>query len=113
MAPKKKPAKPPRRSPGTGAVRYNQGRALPFEASFKHADGTTEYNYFSTTEEAAAYLDGLIAARDSAHAPRNIAKGSQTVTQFLTAWLGIKSAHVSDKTLLDYQYQCELAIDKI
>jgi integrase len=113
MAPKKKPAKPPRRSPGTGAIRHRAGRALPFEATFKHSDDTTEYTYFLTAEEAAAYLDGLIAARDDARAPRNIAKGSQTVTQFLTAWLEIKAAHVSEKTLLDYQYQCELAIDKI
>jgi integrase len=113
MAPKKKPVKQPRRKPGTGAIRRRPGRALPFEAAFTHADDTTQYDYFSTAEEAAAHLDGLVAARDDAKAPRNIAKGSQTVTQFLTAWLGIKSARVSEKTLLDYQYQCELAIDKI
>jgi integrase len=113
MARKAAPVKQPRRSPGTGAIRHRQGRALPFEAAFKHIDGTIQYDSFLTAEEAAAYLDGLIAARDDAHAPRNIAKGAQTVTQFLTAWLGIKAARVSDKTFLDYKYQCELAIDKI
>lgn len=112
MAPKKKkPAA--RRKPGTGAIRFKRGRALPFEAAFKHADGTTQYDYFLTAEEAAAHLDGLIQARDDSRAPRNIAKGAQTVTQFLTAWLEIKAVQVSQKTLLDYQYQCELAIDKI
>jgi integrase len=109
----RKTAKQPRRKPGTGTIRHRRGRAFPFEAAFKHADDTTQYDYFATAEEAAAHLDGLIAARDDAHAPRNIAKGSQTVTQFLTAWLQIKSAHVSEKTILDYKYQCELAIDKI
>ena len=73
-------AKPARRSPNTGAIRHRPGRALPYEAAFKHADGTTQYDYFATAEEAAAHLDGLIAARDDAHAPRNIAKGAQTVT---------------------------------
>jgi integrase len=113
MARKAKSAKQPRRKPGTGTIRQRRGRAFPFEAAFKHADDTTQYDSFATAEEAAAHLDGLIAARDDAHAPRNIAKGSQTVTQFLTAWLQIKSAHVSEKTILDYKYQCELAIDKI
>jgi len=113
MARKAAHVKQPRRKPGTGTIRHKRGRALPFEASFKHADDTTQYDYFLTAEEAAAHLDGLIAARDDSKAPRNIAKGSQTVTQFLTAWLQIKSARVSEKTLLDYKYQCELAIDKI
>lgn len=113
MARKAAPVKRLRRKPGTGTIRRKPGRPLPFEASFKHSDDTTQYDYFSTAEEAAAHLDGLIQARDDARAPRNIAKGAQTVTQFLTAWLQIKSAQVSEKTLLDYQYQCELAIDKI
>ena len=113
MASKKKPIKQPRRTPGTGAIRRKPGRALPFEAAFKHSDGSTQYDYFTTAEEAAAHLDGLIAARDDAHAPRNIAKGAQTVIQFLTSWLQIKAAHVSEKTLQDYKYQCDLAADKI
>lgn len=113
MAPKKKPAKQPRRKPGTGAIRRKPGRALPFEAAFKHSDGTTQYDYFSTAEEAAAHLDGLIADRDNKETPRNIAKGAQTVIQFLTAWLQIKAAQISEKTLLDYKYQCDLAADKI
>jgi integrase len=113
MAPKKKPVKPARRKPGTGAIRHKPGRALPFEAAYTHSDDTTQYDSFLTAEEAAAHLDGLVAARDDAKAPRNIAKGSQTVTQFLTAWLQVKSAHVAEKTILDYKYQCELAIDKI
>jgi integrase len=113
MAPKKRPVKQPRRKPGTGAIRRRSRRALPFEAAFTHSDGTTQYDSFLTAEEAAAHLDGLVAARDDSKAPLNTAKGAQTVTQFLTAWLGIKQAHVSEKTFLDYKYQCELAIDKI
>jgi integrase len=112
MAPRKK-QKQQRRKPNTGAIRYRPTRALPFEASFKHSDDTTQYDSFASAEEAKTHLDGLVQARDDSKAPRNIAKGSQTVTQFLTAWLGIKSAHVSEKTFLDYKYQCELAIDKI
>jgi integrase len=113
MARKAAPVKQPRRKPGTGAIRVKRGRALPFEASFKHNDGSTQYDYFRTAEEAATHLDGLIAARDDSKAPRNIAKGSQTVIQFLTSWLQIKAAHVSAKTLQDYKYQCDLAADKI
>jgi integrase len=102
-----------RRSPNTGTIRRKPGRALPFEAEFTHGDGAKQWDYFATTEEAAAHLDGLTAARDDEKAPLNTGKGAQTVTQFLTAWLGIKAAHVTEKTLLDYKYQCELAIDKI
>lgn len=109
----RKAAKPARRKPGSGAIRFKRGRAQPFEAAFKLADGQTRYDYFGSTEEAAAHLDRLVAERDSAHAPRNIAKGSQSVTQFLTAWLQIKAAHVSDKTLQDYNYQCDLAAGEI
>jgi integrase len=111
MAPRKK--KQQRRKPGTGTIRRKPGRTFPFEAEFTHSDGTKQWDYFATAEEAAAHLDGLTAARDDEKAPLNTGKGAQTVTQFLTAWLSIKSAHVSEKTLLDYKYQCELAIDKI
>lgn len=113
MAPRKKH---PRRSPGTGAIRRRRrrrGRALSFEAAFKLSDGDTRYESFGTAEEAAAYLDRLTSERDDANAPRNIAKGSQSVIQFLSAWLQIKAARVSAKTLQDYKYQCDLAADKI
>lgn len=110
MAPKKKK---PRRSPGTGAIRFKRGRAQPYEAAFPIGHGEYRYDYFASAAEAAAYLDRLTAERDSADTPRNIAKGSQTVTVFLTAWLQIKAAQVSPKTLQDYTYQCRLAIDKI
>lgn len=109
----RKATRPARRKPGSGAIRFKRGRALPFEAAFKLSDGQTRYEYFSTAEEAAAHLDRLVADRDSTEAPRNIAKGSQTVTQFLTAWLQIKAAHVSEKTLQDYKYQCDLAAGEI
>src|SRR5512147_1714868 len=95
-------AAPVRRKPGTGAIRTKPGRALPFEAAFTHSDGATQYDYFATPEEAAAHLDGLVKDRDDSRAPRNIAKGAQTVIQFLTSWLEIKAAHVSEKTLEDY-----------
>jgi integrase len=113
MAPRKKPAKPARRKPGTGAIRFKRGRERPYEAGFKLSNGETRYEYFSTAEEAAAHLDQLVAERDNAEAPRNIAKGSQSVIQFLTAWLQIKAAHVSAKTLQDYKYQCDLAAGEI
>jgi integrase len=114
MARKAKPAvKRERRKPGTGGIRHKPGRALPFEAEFTHADSTKQYDYFATAEEAAAHLDRLTAARDDKRAPLNTGKGAQSVTDFLTSWLTIKAAHISDKTLQDYTYQCELAIDKI
>lgn len=113
MAPKKKPVKQPRRKPGTGAIRHKRGRALPFEASFPIGDKEYRYEYLATALEAAAHLDRLTADRDSAKTPRNIAKGSQSVQIFLTAWLNIKEAHVSAKTYQDYTYQCRLAIGKI
>lgn len=109
MAPKKKPARPPRRKPGTGAIRTKKERALPYETEFTHSDGAKQFDYFGTTEEAAAHLDRLVAERDDKDAPLNTAKGAQTFTQFLTAWLGIKAAHVSEKTLEDYTYQCDVA----
>lgn len=113
MAPKKKPARPARRKPGTGAIRHKRGRARPYETAFPIGTNEYRYDYHATAEEATAHLDRLTSERDSAHAPRNIAKGSQTVTQFLTAWLQIKASHVSAKTLQDYQYQCELSIAEI
>lgn len=109
----RKKSKPPRRKPGSGAIRFKRGRALPYEAAFKLSDGSTRYDYFAATTEAAAHLDRLVAARDSTSAPLNIAKGSQTVRQFLESWITIKAAHVDAKTLQDYTYQCRLAIDKI
>lgn len=113
MARKKAAAKPPRRKPGTGSIRHKAGRAQPFETAFKLSDGHTRYDYFATAVEAAAHLDRLTAERDSTTAPRNIAKGSQTVQVYLTAWLAIKEGQVSAKTLQDYRYQCRLAIDEI
>jgi len=112
MAPRKT-KKQPRRKPGTGAIRFKKGRSLPYEAEFKLNDGQSRYDYFATTIEAAAHLDRLVADRDSKETPRNIEKGSQSATHFLEAWLAIKSAHVEEKTLQDYTYQCNLAIDKI
>jgi integrase len=112
MAPRKKP-KPARRKPNTGTIRLRPGRALPYETAFKLNDHETRYESFSTAQEAAAHLDRLTAERDNVEAPRNIAKGSQTVIQFLSAWLGIKAAHVSEKTLQDYKYQCDLAAGEI
>lgn len=113
MARKKPAEKRPRRKPGTGSIRFKRGRARPYETAFPLGAGEYRYDYHATAEEATAHLDRLTAERDSSHAPRNIAKGSQTVTQFLTAWLQVRAAHISAKTLQDYQYLCELAIAEI
>jgi integrase len=114
MASKKKPVKRPRRKPGTGGVRHLKGnRALPYETEFTLASGDTRRDYFSTAEAAAAHLDGLVAARDSTTAPRNVEKGSQIVTDYLSSWLVMKEPRVDAKTLQDYKYQCDLAAGKI
>jgi len=109
----RKKSKPPRRKPGTGSIRFKRGRARPFEAQFTFTDGSTRYDYFITADEAAAHLDRLAAARDNEHAPLNVAKGSQTVQQFLTAWIEIKTAHVDAKTIQDYTRYCRMAINRI
>lgn len=110
----RKKSKPPRRKPGTGCIRFKRdGRSRPFEAEFTFTDGSTRCDYFLSAQDAATHLDGLVAARDDKSAPRNIAKGSQSVQQFLIAWLSIKAAHISDKTLQDYTYHCEMAAGEI
>lgn len=113
MAPRKKPVKPPRRKPGTGTVRYKPGREKPYEAAFPIGGGEYRYEYFGHAEDAHAHLDRLTEARDHKERPRNIAKGSQTVIDFLTAWLRVKAAHVEPKTLQDYKYQCDLVAGQI
>jgi integrase len=109
----RKKTKPPRRKPNTGAVRFKRGRALPWEAAFPIGDGEYRYESFLRAEDAHTHLDQLTDDRDHKETPRNIAKGSQTVQQFLTAWLCIKAAHVGDKTIQDYKYQCDLAAGQI
>lgn len=114
MAPRKKPAaRPPRRKPNTGTIRYKKGRALPWEADFPLGHDEHRYESFSTRPEAGAYLDKLVGERDSIKAPRNIAGGSQLVRHFLPAWLPRKEPFVKVKTFASYQYYCELACGEI
>lgn len=111
MAPRTK--RPPRRKPNTGCIRYKKGRALPWEADFPLGHDEHRYESFSTRPEAEAYLDKLVAERDSVTAPRNIAGGSQLVRHFLPAWLPRKEPFVKVKTFAGYQYYCELACGEI
>lgn len=106
---RRKQEKPPRRKPGTGAIRYKKGRTLPYEAAFPLGHGQYRYDYFLSASEATAHLDRLTEeAHDKKH-PRNVAGGTQGVGPFLHAWLLIKSETVREKTLSGYQYLCELA----
>lgn len=111
MAPRKK--REPRRKPNTGTIRFKKGRDLPYEAAFPLGHSEYRYDSFSTRQEAAAYLDRLVAERDDAKVPRNIAKGSQLIRQFLPAWLPRKEPFVKRKTFASYQYYCELASGEI
>jgi integrase len=114
MARKKKPAKEPRRKPGTGTIRFKEGRERPWEAEFPLGRGLTpRYDSFSTRQEAAEHLDRLVEERRSKEAPRNVAGGSRWVRDFLPAWLEIKRPHIKPKTFHGYQYLCELASGEI
>lgn len=100
----------PRRKPNTGAIRYKQGRTLPYEAAFPLGRGEYRYDAFATREEATAHLDQLTAERDSTDRPRNIAGGAQRFDRFLTDWLTSKKPHIKAKTYEHYEYLCGLAI---
>lgn len=108
MARKKQLAKPPRRKPATGAIRFKKGRDLPYEAAFPLGHGQYRYEYFPSRPDATAWLDALVAERDHQDQPRNIAGGSQRVDQFLPAWLETKHKRIKEKTWLGYKYYCEL-----
>src|SRR5262245_29174472 len=114
MARKKEPAKPVRRKPGTGTVRFKKGRERPWETTFPLGRGQKpRYDSFSTRQEAEAYLDRLTAERDHADTPRNVAGGSRRVDEFLPDWLAMKRPHIKLKTFDSYQYLCELACGEI
>lgn len=102
-----------RRKPGTGAIRFKKGRSLPWEADFPLGHDEHRYGSFATRAEAEAYLDQLVADRDSNEAPRNITGGSQRVDVFLTKWLTMKQPHIKPKTYLNYRYLCNLAVGEI
>ena len=107
MARKAKPApKPPRRKPGTGSVRNKPGRAEPWEAEWKHANGSSEYRGFSSRAAATAWLDELVADKDSG---RDLISGAQPFSTFIAAWLEIKEPHIGKSTHHTYKYYCELA----
>lgn len=106
MAPRKRP---PRRKPGTGAIRYKAGRDQPWEAAFPLGHGRFRYDSFQSRPEAEAHLDALTAERDDKDQPRNVVAGSQRFDAFIQAWLGVKAPHVAAKTLYGYRYYCELA----
>lgn len=102
--------KRPRRKPNTGAIRYKEGRALPWEAAFPLGHSEYRYDSFATWEEAAAHLDRLVAERDSTERPRNIAGGTRRLDRFLTDWLVSKKLHIREKTYENYAYLCDLAV---
>lgn len=103
-------AKRTRRKPNTGTIRHKPGRARPWEASFPLGHGTYRTAAFDSAADAAAWLDGLVAERDDAHRPRNIAAGSQSIHRFLTDWLAMKQPHLKPTSYLTYTYLCGLAI---
>lgn len=106
------PERPERRKPGTGTIRYKQGREAPWEAAFPIGHGQHRYDYFSARSEAAAHLDRLVEERDHKEHPRNIAGGSQRVDQFLPSWLETKRG-LKPKTFRGYKYYCELACGQV
>ena len=99
----RKPAKPQRRKPNTGSIRFKKGRALPYEAAFPIGHGEHRYDSFQSRQEAEAHLDRLAAERDSVEQPRNIAGGSQLVRAFFPLWL-LSKVKVSPNTLSIYSY---------
>jgi integrase len=106
------PRKPERRKPGTGAIRYKEGREQPWETAIKLGDGSVRYDSFATRPEAEAYLDKLVAERDDEDDPRDITGGSQRFDVFLTKWLNYKRIHIKPKTFEGYVYLCNLAVDQ-
>jgi integrase len=106
MAPRKKqPDQHPRRKPGTGTIRQKPGREKPFEAEIR-SDGGTRYESFRSYEDAARWLDALVADRNDG---RNIGGGFQLVQDYLPVWLELHKPHVAPKTYAGYVYYCELA----
>jgi integrase len=101
----KQPDKHPRRKPHTGTIRQKPGREKPWEAEYKHADGT-RYESFQSYEDAAQWLDGLVADEKDG---RNIGGGFQLVQDYLPMWLELHKPHVAAKTFAGYVYYCELA----
>lgn len=110
---RKKAAKPTRRKPNTGTIRFKKGREAPWEAAFPIGHGQYRYDYFHERSEAESHLDRLTEERDHKDTPRNVARGSQRVDTFLQFWLKIKKPHLAPKTYHDYHYQCELAAGQI
>lgn len=107
MARKPKPApKPARRKPGTGTIRNKSGRAEPWEAEWKHANGSSEYRGFSSRAAAETWLDGLVADRESG---RDLISAAQPFSEFIQAWLEIKRPHIEQSTYHTYKYYCEVA----
>lgn len=109
----RKAKRPPRRKPGTGAIRHRKGRALPYETALRLRDGSTRYDSFATADQASAHLDQLVKERDDQKAPRNVSGGAMRVDAFLIAWLNTKAIRVKPTTLADYTYQCRLANERI
>lgn len=104
----RKPARPARRKPNTGSIRFKKGRALPWEAAFPIGHGEHRYDSFQSRAEAEAHLDRLAAERDSTESPRNITGGSQLVRAFFPLWL-LSKVKASPNTIAIYKYLLELA----
>lgn len=103
-------AKPIRRKPGTGTIRFKKGRELPWEAAFPLGHDQHRYSSFATRPEAEAYLDQLTEERDNKDIKRDIVKGSTRFDDFGSMWLGTKKGRVKDTTYNSYRYMLELAI---
>jgi integrase len=105
-------AKPQRRKPGSGTIRYRKDRDLAFEASFPLGHGEHRTRSFAARSEAEAWLDALAADRDSRD-PRDITGGSQPVHTLCARWLELRRDKIAPKTFEGYTYLLELALGEI
>lgn len=100
-------ARPKRRKPNTGTVRYRPERAAaPWEAEWRRPDGSRDYHSVSSRSDAEAWLDARVAERA---AGRDEVGSAQTFATFIPKWLAIKAAKIGANTAHSYTYYCELA----
>lgn len=102
MARKAAPSKRARRKPGTGTIRRKAGRAQPWEAGYKYADGRWRYTYHDSLEAAEQALDALVAAAKSG---RDLVGGAQPLSDYLHTWLEYRRGRVATSTLNRYTEQ--------
>lgn len=104
---RKKAIKQPRRKPGTGCIRFKQGRTRPHEAEFPIEGHPSRREAFATKVAAQAWLDQLVEDRDKAG--RNIAGGSTLTADYLSMWLELRRGHIGLRTWTGYEYYCGVA----